>query len=258
MEPLSKEMEAVIERATKAGVSEMINVGASMRGSRKSVEIANSYPNIWASVGLHPHDAETILDMESTIDELRTLAKSDKVVAIGEIGLDYFNDQIPITNDQMEKQKELFRKQLELAIEIKKPVILHIRDAWDDALSIISHSSLVIRHSGGTPGAVHCFTGGPEEAKKLLDLGFYIGFTGFITFEQSKFDSIRESVTVVPLDKILIETDAPFLAPEPHRGKTNEPAYVCEVANKIAEIKNVSVEEVAEKTLENTMQLFSI
>jgi TatD DNase family protein len=258
MEPLAGEFEAAIERATKADVSMMINVGASMRGSKRSVELANLYPNIWASVGLHPHDAETILDMESTVEELRTLAKNDKVVAIGEIGLDYFDFETKgeVTQKIKDEQKKLFEAQLELALELKKPVIIHTRDAWADTLSIVTSYNLQVTNS--VPGVVHCFTGGPAEVAPFLELGFYIGFTGFITFEQSKFDDIREAVKVVPIDRILTETDAPFLAPEPHRGKTNEPAFVVEVAKKIAEVKGAKIEEVALCSENNAKKVFNI
>jgi TatD DNase family protein len=260
IEPLAGEFEAAIERATKADVVMMINVGASMRGSKRSVELANLYPNIWASVGLHPHDAETILDMESTIEELRILAKNDKVVALGEIGLDYFDFETrgEVSQKIKDDQKKLFEAQLDLAVELKKPVIIHTRDAWSDTLSILKNFKLKNENWSEAMGVVHCFTGGPEEVKPFLDLGFYIGYTGFITFEQSKFDLIREAVKATPLNRILTETDAPFLAPEPHRGKTNEPAYVSEVAKKIAEIKGVNIEEVALCSEKNTKKVFNI
>jgi TatD DNase family protein len=253
MEPLAAENSQAIERAFGAGVTGMINVGASLRGSRASVDLAQNYPNIWASVGLHPHDAEAIIDLDSTLEELEQLASNESVVAIGEIGLDYFYLE---SNDLIPKQKELFSAQLELAKRLDKPIIIHIRDAWDDAFEIIRKSKIENRKSG--PGVVHCFTGGAAEATKSLELGLMVGFTGFVTFEQSKFDHIREAVRIVPIEKMLIETDAPFLAPEPHRGRTNEPAYVVEVAKKIAELKGISLEEVAEKTQANAKKLFNI
>lgn len=247
MEPLSTEQEAVIERAYKSGVWGMINVGSSLRGSEASVALAGKYPNIWASVGLHPHDAEAVTDIDDACESLRELAKDDKVVAIGEIGLDYFN----LENVGLKKtQKELFRAQLELASELSLPVIIHTRDAESDTLEILKRYKL--------KGVVHCFTGTPDYARKLLDLGYCIGFTGFVTFEQDKFDGIREAVKIVPQEKILIETDAPFLAPEPYRGKPNEPAYVSLVAKKIAELKEMDTEEVVRITMENTKKLFDI
>lgn len=251
MEPLSTELESVIERAKKSGVEKMINIGSSLRGSKRSVEIANIYPNIWATVGLHPHDAETITDFEGTMDKISELSKNDKVVAIGEIGLDYFNPNGKISKEQKEAQKKLFKAQLEIAAKQNLPVVIHTRDANKDMLSMIQNSNKVA-------GVVHCFTGDKDFANKLLNLGFYIGFTGFVTFDQSKFDHIRGSVRVVPIEKLLIETDAPFLAPGPYRGKTNEPVYVRYVAEKIAEIKSLSVERVAKITSQNTEKLFNI
>lgn len=246
-EPLKNEQEAVIERAYKAGVQAMINVGTSIRGSQASIEIANKYPHIWATVGLHPHDAEVEIDLKFAREQLAEMAKHDKVVAIGEIGLDYFGTE---SKEVRESQKELFEMQLELATELGKSVVVHTRDAEADTLAILKKYKL--------KGVVHCFTGSPEFAQDLLDLGYYIGFTGFVTFEQEKFNHIRESVKIVPIEKLLIETDAPFLAPEPYRGKTNEPAYVVEVAKKIAELKGIELSEVVEKTFDNAKKLFTL
>lgn len=255
LEPLKNDMQGAIERAHKAGVDKIINVGNSLRSSKDSIEIANKYPHIWATVGLHPHDAEVISDLAATMDEFRELAKSDKVVAIGEIGLDFFTaDTKQLTADNKKKQKELFKTQLGLAKELNLPVIIHTRDAEEDTLSQLSAVSGQLSRKG----VIHCFTGSPDFVKKMLDLGFYIGFTGFVTFDQPKFDHIREAVKIVPIEKLLIETDAPFLAPEPYRGKTNEPAYVTEVAKKIAEITNTDLEEMAEKTTANAEKLFSV
>lgn len=254
-EPLKNEQEAIVERAYKAGVEKFINVGSSLRGSRDSIEIANKYPHIWASVGLHPHDAETVSDLDNIIDELRELSKNDKVVAVGECGLDFFTaDSKQLTIDSKRRQRELFNVQLALAADISLPIIVHTREAEEETLSQLSAVSGQLSQKG----VIHCFTYSPDFAKKLLGLGFYIGFTGFVTFDQSKFDHIRESANIVPIDRILIETDAPLLAPEPYRGKTNEPAYVMEVAKKIAEIKKLSFEEVAEKTTQSAERLFGI
>jgi len=265
-ENFNSNRQEVIERAAGAGVSKMINVGSSLRGTKASIEIASGYPHIWATVGLHPHDSETIMDLERTMDELRELAKNDKVVAVGECGLDHYfsshpeldsgSSEIPdqVRNDTILKQKELFKIQLELAQELSLPIIIHSRDSESDTLGQLS----VVSGQLSKKGVLHCFTYGQDVAKKFLDLGFYIGFTGFITFEQAKFDSIREAAKVVPLDRILIETDAPFLAPEPNRGKRNEPAFMVDVAQKVAELKNLSLEEVAEQTTKNAEKLFGI
>jgi TatD DNase family protein len=256
-EPLSGDIEGAIERAGRAGVTKMINIGTSLHRSRRSVEIAEFYPSVWASVGLHPQDAGELEEIGTAINELKVMAKSERVVAIGEIGLDYYSSiENPVSSLVKKKQKELFIKQLELANELKLPVIIHVRDAWEDFFTIISN--LEFRISNSPKAVLHCFTGDEKIAGKLLDMGFYIGFTGFVTFEQSKFDNIREALKATPLPKILIETDAPFLAPEPYRGKNNEPAYVIEVAKKIATIKGVSLEEVAETTTKNAEKLFNI
>jgi TatD DNase family protein len=246
MEPLKGEMQAVIERAAKAGVLRMINIGSSLRGSRASVDIAAMYPNIWASVGLHPHDAEATPNIEDATEELRNLASLEKVVAIGEIGLDYYN----LERDNKKEQQALFRAQLDLAHELKLPVIIHSREAEEDTLKILEGRKL--------NGVIHCYTGNVNYVKRFMDLGYYIGFTGFATFEQDKFDHIRESIKEVPIGRLLIETDAPFLAPEPYRGKPNEPAYVAEVAKKIAELKGMDVADVAEITYENADKLFDL
>lgn len=257
-EPLSKELEAVLGRAKAVGVEKFINIGSSMRGSERSLEIAENYPNVWATVGLHPHDAESLMDFDGTMEKIRELASHDKVVAIGEVGLDYFDaeSQGKVSCDVKESQKKLFLAQLEIAIEKKLPIVFHVRDAWDDFFSIIKNYKL--KNLNYPKGVVHCFTGDEKIAKKAVDLGFYIGFTGFITFDQPKFDHIREAAKTTPLEKIIVETDAPFLAPEPYRGKPNEPAYVIEVIKKLAEMRNISAKEIANITAANTEKLFKI
>jgi len=258
-EPLSNDLEGILRRARSAGIEKMVNIGSSLRSSEKSVKIAEQYPNIWATVGLHPHDADSILDFEGTMEKIKELAKNEKVVAIGEIGLDYFDaeNQVIVSNTIKESQKKLFLAQIEIASEKKLPIVFHVRDAWDDFFTIISNFKFQISNSDAV-GVVHCFTGDKNIIKKVIDTGFYIGFTGFVTFDQSKFEHIRDSVKITPIEKILIETDAPFLAPEPYRGKTNEPAFVLEVARKIAEIKNLNLGEVAKITSKNAEKLFNI
>ena len=244
----------VIQRAHKARVNKIINVGTTLQGSRDSVGLANKYPGIYASVGIHPHDVLSV-DRTSMADIL-DLAKDDKVVAIGEIGLDYFGKDF-----NKEAQRKEFIIQIVLAKRLGLPIIIHNRKADEDILEILKVQEY-------SKGVIHCFSSSWQVAHKFLDLGFYISFTGSITFgikkqkDQSRGCSpsgaILEVIKNTPLDKILIETDCPFLAPEPYRGKTNEPAYVVEVAKKIAEIRNISLEEVARKTTKNAERLFKL
>lgn len=244
--------EEIINWLKESGIK-VVNVGTDLEDSKKAIELAKKYPDqMWASIGLHPNDApNTDFDYES----YKTLAQSNGVVAIGECGLDYFR----IKNNELgikEKQKDIFKKQIELAKELGKPLILHCRpsagsqDAYEDVLHILN--SYFIIHNSNLTGVSHFFAGSKETAKKFLDLGFYIGFAGPITFAPE----YQELVEFVPLDKILIETDAPFAAPAPHRGKRNEPAYVEFVARKIAEWKNTSFDKVAAQTHNNAMILF--
>lgn len=232
-----------------------INIGTDLKESKKAVDLAKKYQDLlWASVGLHPTDN---LEESFYIDKYRELAKDEKVVAIGECGLDYFrlkNDDLRFKNTQ----KGTFIKQVELAKELNKPLILHCRppagsqNAYEDAISIIENCKLKIENYEN--GVAHFFSGSKETAKKFLDLGFYISFAGPITFASE----YKEVVEFVPLDRILIETDAPFAAPVPHRGTRNEPAFVEFVARKVAEWKELDFEEVARQTTENAIKLFKI
>ncbi len=229
-----------------------INVGTDFKESEKAVALAKKYPDfMWASVGLHPNDN---LKENFDIDKYKNLAKNENIVAIGECGLDRIRS---LEINYAVRQKEIFIKQIELAKELNKPLILHCRpsfgtqDAYEDAIDILvtCHMSRV---SGN--GVAHFFSGSKETAKKFLDLGFYISFAGPITFAPE----YKNIVEFVPIDRILIETDAPFAAPVPHRGKRNEPAYVEFVARKIAEVKGIEFEEVARQTMKNTKKLFNL
>lgn len=226
----------------------MINVGTDAEYSKKAVEIAHTYPEgVYAAVGVHPNDGEKAGEF-STIEEL---AKDKKVVAIGETGLDYFR----ITNDEArakEKQKELFVKHIALAVRVGKPLIIHCRDAHDDLIDILASSFKL--QASSPKGVMHFFTGSHKDAEKYLDLGFYLSFSGVLTFT----NDYDELVRWVPLEKILVETDAPFVAPVPHRGKRNEPSYVKYAAQRIADIKKLSFEEVAAHTTQNTRTLFGV
>lgn len=235
----------VIARAQTAGVGTFINPGCTMARSRRAVALATEFSDIFAAVGVHPEDPTEI--GEAALAELHALATHEKVVAIGEIGLDYFRLDAATCAATIEAQKSAFRRQLILARELSKPVILHTREAESDTLAILDEFPDV-------RGVAHCYTGSLATAEALVARGWLIGFTGIITFKNAV--SLREVVRALPLEKILVETDAPYLAPEPHRGKRAEPAMVVEVTQKIAGIKNVSVEEVIHQTSVNTRELF--
>lgn len=236
----------VIARARAAGVVAFINPGCTIARSRRAVEIARHHSDVYAAVGIHPHDAATLTD--ETIDEFTQLAADTHVVAIGEIGLDYFRIAEEV-EQTIEIQKNAFHRQLTLAQTLHLPVILHTREAEADTLAILDAFPDV-------RGVAHCYTGSRETADALIARGWMIGFTGIITFKNA--DALREVVRAVPLERMLIETDAPYLAPEPHRGGRAEPAYVALVAAMIAAIKNVSVEEVGDVTTRNAKALFSL
>ena len=226
----------------------MICVGTDLETSKKALELANKYQGIWATAGLHPNDN---LNEKFNPKIYEELLSQEKVVGFGEIGLDYYRTEK--TEDQT-IQKQRFEKQLELAEKINKPIILHCRDAKTGS-SGQAHNDLVnYLKDKNLQGVIHSFTGTVAEAKKYLDLGFYLGFNGIITFA-SQYD---KAVEYAPLEKILIETDAPFLAPIPFRGQRNEPLYVKYVAEKIAQLKNIGYNRVAEKTFENTKKLFNL
>ena len=242
-----KDRAEVIQRAFANGVKKIINVGCNLERSKASIELAEKYRNIFASVGCHPHDVD-IAELSIVNRELRKLTKSDKVVAIGECGLDYFR----LENEKdKENQQKLFRTQIKLAKEMNLPLIIHCRDAYDDLLDILQSFDLSEK-----PGVAHCFLGNLSEAERLLDLGFYISFTGVITFP--KAEKTLEVVKKISLDRILIETDCPYLAPVPKRGDRNEPVYVRYVAEKIAEVRDIDIEKVEKATANNTMRLFGI
>lgn len=238
------ETEQVIERAQNAGVKYIIVPGTDLATSKKAIDLAEEFEIVYAAVGVHPHD--TTEWKTSFIETIEEFAKHPKVVAIGEIGLDYYYDFSP-----KEIQIEAFKAQIELAIKIGLPIIVHNRDSNDDMMQIIrEYKNTSLRCQ------FHCFAGTAENAKELTEMGHFVSFTGNITFK--KMDSLREIVKSVKLDKILLETDSPFMTPEPYRGKRNEPDNVLLVAEKIAEIHNTSLEDVARITNYNAYKLFGI
>ena len=255
-----RDREEAIKRFFDAGGEKMINVGCDLSSSERSVELASKHKNIFASIGVHPHDAQT-LD-ETAMKKLEELAKNKKVVAIGEIGLDYFRNLSP-----KERQIEAFKTQLEFATKHKKPVIIHCRDAYNDLVEILKSYK-----TSDWNGVIHCYLGSWAFAEQLLDMGFYLGFTGAVTYAKKpkivnelgapKFKleepEIFKVIKNTPLDRILVETDCPYLAPVPHRGECNEPSFVKHVIEKIAEIKEMSSKEIEKAADKNAKRLFGI
>ncbi len=236
----------MLERARRAGVCRFVVIGATgpFRHNESAVALANSHPDIFAVIGVHPHDAAAITP--ETYTELRRLALEPKVVGLGETGLDFYYDRSP-----RDLQRTHFRTFIRLAQELGLPLSMHVRDAYGEAGSIIQSEA-----GGRLAGVMHCFTGTVEDASVFLELGLSISFSGIITFRSA--GALREVVKLVPLDRMAIETDCPYLAPVPYRGKRNEPAHVRRVAETIAELKAVSVDEVAAATRRNTERLFGL
>ena len=238
------DLKSVIENAREHSVAAILNVGIDIETSRRVVEMAQNELLFYAGVGVHPNDAHQA--PENYIDEVEQLAQNEKVVAIGEIGLDYYWHRCPV-----EVQKQKFCEQLDLARELNLPVIIHNRDAWQDTLGILESD-----YKSQVRGVFHCFIGDEQQLKRVLDLGFFVSFTGVVTFKNSNL--LNLVANYVPLDKLLLETDSPFMAPVPFRGKRCEPAFVLEIAAKIAEAKKLTIEEIAEVTNENVTRLFGI
>ena len=242
-ERFDADRDEVVARALAAGVSLILNVGADMGSSARSVALAEKYSGIYAAVGMHPHDAKDMRETDYT--QLEQWTKHPRVVAIGEIGLDYHYDLSP-----RPLQKEVFLRQLDLARKTGKPFIIHEREAHADTLEIIRSAAR------GLKGVFHCFSGSVETAREYLKMGFYISVAGPVTF--SKSGKTKEVAKFVPLDRLLVETDSPYLTPQPHRGHRNEPAYVRLVAEEIASLRNLPLEEVAAATTANVRRLFDI
>lgn len=234
------DLEEVISRARDAGVEAMIVCGVDMPSSRLAVEMAESHSGIYATVGVHPHESKSF--REGDLQVLRELSSTDKVIAIGEIGLDNHYDFSPRAD-----QIAAFEAQLELANSLRLPVVIHSRQSHADSLAMI-------RNAGTTEAVFHYFSEDENAAREVLEMGFYIGVDGPVTYKNSEM--LRAVVEVCPLDRLLIETDCPYSAPVPHRGKRNEPAFVGIVCQEVARIKKISVEEAAEATSANACRLF--
>jgi TatD DNase family protein len=237
---LKRETEKVIQRAVEYGVENILVPGWDLGSSREAVVVANKFENVYAACGVHPHDSRYY--DENVEEAILKLTENEKVVSLGEIGLDYYRDLSP-----RNIQKEVFKKQLKIAEEKNIPVIIHTRESIEDTINIISDFNC--------KGVFHAFDYSQNYAAKLIEMGFFIGIGGVVTYRKSKiYDSIKD----IPLDYILVETDAPYLTPYPYRGKRNEPAYTRCVVKRIAEVKSKTFAEVAEITYNNTKALFGI
>jgi TatD DNase family protein len=243
-EQYEEDVKEVIGRALEEGVKNMMVVGFDRPTITRAMELIEEYDFLYASVGWHPVDAIDMTDED--LQWIEELSSHPKVVALGEMGLDYHWDKSP-----KEIQHEVFRRQIQLAKKVKLPIIIHNREATSDLISILKEEG-----AEEVGGIMHCFSGSVETAKECLDMNFYISLGGPVTFKNAK--KPKEVASEIPLDRLLIETDCPYLAPHPYRGKRNEPAYVKLVAEQIAELKGISVEEVAEITTENAKKLFDI
>ncbi|MFS0821052.1 TatD family hydrolase [Bacillus sp. 1P02SD] len=239
-----EDLEEVIERALSEGVERIVVVGFDRETITRAIELADQYEFIYATVGWHPVDAIDMTDED--LKWIEELSAHPKVVALGEMGLDYHWDKSP-----KDIQKEVFRKQIALAKKVKLPIIIHNREATADIIEILQEEN-----ASEVGGIMHCFTGSIEVAKQCIDMNFYISFGGPVTFKNAK--KPKEVAAEIPLDRLLIETDCPYLTPHPFRGKRNEPSYVKYVAEQIAELKGVSFEEIAQKTSDNAMRFFGI
>jgi TatD DNase family protein len=236
----ASDLEAVVERAAAAGVSRILTIGTGDGPPNldRAIHIAERFENVYASVGVHPHDASKC--DPRTFDDLRSLGRHEQVVGFGEIGLDYHYDFSP-----RETQRDVFIEQLKIARDLSLPVIIHSREAWEDTIDLLR------RHWSG-PGIMHCFTGNADQAEEALALGLHIAFGGILTYKDEK---VREAAARVPDNRLLTETDAPYLAPVPFRGKRNEPAMMIETARVLASLRNTSLERIAEITSANFEQL---
>lgn len=242
MDAFNEDRDDVVKRAQEAGLTALITIGTSVADSEMALETAMRYNFVYASAGVHPHEVK---DMDaSTVDSLRELARREKIVAIGEIGLDFYYLHSP-----KELQFHHFADQLDLAVELDLPVIIHDRDAHRETMEFLEY------RKGRLRGVLHCFSGDMEMASRCVDLGFYISIAGPVTYKKS--EQLQQIAKQMPVETLLVETDAPYLAPQPWRGKRNEPAYVVETARRVAELRGVSLAELEEATEQNTRRLFS-
>ncbi len=243
-EAFDEDRESIIEELKTSNVGKIVNVGANLSSSLRSVDLANKYDFFYAAVGVHPDDAAEIDD--EGLNRLREMAANEKVVAVGEIGLDYYWNK-----ENADIQKKAFLAQIELAKELSLPIIVHSREAAKDTMDILASSD-----AAKTGGVVHCFSYSPEIALEAVKMGFYIGVGGVVTFKNAK--KLKESVELIPMERILLETDCPYLAPDPFRGKRNSSLYLDYVVKEIASIKGIDEEKVIEITYKNALEMYGI
>jgi TatD DNase family protein len=244
LDPLVKEPEKVVNRALEAGVMAIITVGIDLDDVGIALELADRFEQVYASVGFHPHNAKAIGD--NSLSEMEKYARHPKVVGYGEIGLDFFRNRSP-----RDVQIGAFRDQLILAKRLGKPVVIHLRDAYDEGLRMLEQEAPFPRG-----GVIHCFSGGGVDARRALELGFHISIPGTVTYKKN--DQLRGIVKNLPIERILLETDCPFLTPEPFRGRDNEPAYIVHTAKRVAEVRGMAMAEIAAATSENALRLFRL
>ena len=241
---LCGDLQAVMRRAAENGVGKIITIGISIDSSRKAIALAEKLPDVYATIGIHPHGATELTAQERT--QLRSLAGAVRVVAIGEIGLDYYRDRQPRAI-----QRQCFRRQLEIACETKLPAVFHVREAYSDFLKIVTDYAELL-----PAGVMHCFSGDWQVAQECLDLGFYLSIPGTVTFPKAQVQ--QEVARKLPLDRLLLETDAPCLAPVPYRGQANEPSYLIHTLRKVAQLRGCGEAEITEATCANAARAFAL
>ena len=243
-EGLAERQDEVLETARAAGVTGFLNISTRQREWHDVIAVAEANDDVWATVGVHPHEADAHPDLG--VEALTDAASHQSVIAIGECGLDYFYDK-----SDRQAQRERFQAHIEAARVTGLPLVVHTRDAEDDTAIMIGKAV----EEGGVKGVLHCFTGSQDLARKALDLGFYISLSGIVTFKNAR--ELQETAKIIPDDRILVETDSPFLAPVPHRGQTCEPAFVADTARFVAELRGVPLETLAQQTTDNFFKLFN-
>ena len=244
MEQFDPDRDKVIQRALSADVGQMVTVGIDVNSSLKAISMAESYPSVFAAVGIHPHNAD--LADRQDLKRIESISAERKVVAIGEIGLDFYRNLSSRNN-----QRKHFKQQLDIAMRCNLPVVVHAREAHEEVLEILSSFD-----GSGSRGVIHCFSGDINLAEAFIEMGYFISIPGTVTFKNAGL--IHEVVAGIPLDTMLLETDSPFLSPNPYRGRRNEPSLVVHIAQKVADIRGITLEEVATRTSENSRQLFGL